>query len=147
MLGSKYIYNQYIKNYVQNSKRKTIYLGKQINFDPFPSIYLHTIVLILNDSSLFIQVIPSKSLLNNILKASCSVQYKPQSYKTEPHRGKKKKVCNSKTSFNKFLSITQYIQQGEPDLGKDKKIYVSTHYSKVIFLSSYNMQSHLLYRI
>lgn len=107
MLGSKYIYNQYIKNYVQNSKRKTIYLGKQINFDPFPSIYLHTIVLILNDSSLFIQVIPSKSLLNNILKASCSVQYKPQSYKTEPHRGKKKRsVIQKLHSTNSYQSLS-----------------------------------------
>lgn len=74
-------------------------------------------------------MIPSKPLLNNILTASCSVQYKPQSYKTEP-AGRGGKVFNSKLhSTNAYQSLST----SEPDLGKDKKIYVSTHYSKTIF--------------
>ena len=62
---------------------------------------------------------------------------------TEPPT--RKKVSISKTLFNKCLSITKYIEQGKPDLGRDNNIYVSTHYSKAIFLSRYDAQCHLLY--
>lgn len=62
---------------------------------------------------------------------------------TEPPT--RKKVSNSKTLFNKCLSITEYIWQGKPDLGRDNNIYVSIHYTKAIFLSRYDAQCHLLY--
>ena len=90
---------------------------------------------------LFIKLGPSKPLLNSILIASCSEQYKFQSYDWTPY---KKKVSISKTLFNKCLSITKYIEQGKPDLGRDNNIYVSTQYSKAIFLSCYDAQCHLL---
>ena len=90
---------------------------------------------------LFIKLGPSKPLLNSILIASCSEQYKFQSYDWTPY---KKKVSISKTLFNNCLSITKYIEQGKPDLGRDNNIYVSTQYSKAIFLSCYDAQCHLL---
>lgn len=74
---------------------------------------------ILNDSSLFIKVGLSKLLLSNIFIAFCLVQYKLESYKTEPVWEKK---SNLKTSFNKCLSL--YIWHGEADSGRNKKIFM-----------------------
>ena len=53
MLGSQYIKANTFKNCIQNGKKKTIYLGEEINFNPDPRIYLHNTVLILNDSSIY----------------------------------------------------------------------------------------------
>lgn len=53
MLGSQYIKANTFKNCIQNGKKKTIYLGEEIKFNPVPQIYLHNIVLILNDSPIY----------------------------------------------------------------------------------------------
>lgn len=80
--------------------KQTIYLDEQINFIPIPSIYLHTTILILKDSSLFIKVGASKLSLSNIFIAFCSIEYKPEGYITEPVR--------AKSLIQKFHSTNAY---------------------------------------